>query len=129
MRSELKSEVCNCKLELGSVNFENKFFNDKNANLKLFDSEKFQFSNPLSKNEENKSVLDIVQSMAKNVTDKSKNSFKMFPPCIFPRKNLALGFIDENSEKNCKSEHEESSKESEKSKSISEWQKNILSSR
>ena len=56
-----------------------------------FEKEEWTFCNPLTKNRERMSVIDVITTQS-NVLNSKGGNFKMFPPVLLPKEDLAHGF-------------------------------------
>ena len=82
--------LCDKHWQLGVSRFDNEQTSEKDPLATLFESERFSYQNPLTKQSEKRPIFDVIvsQSGAENISE----SFKMFPPVILTPKDIPHGF-------------------------------------
>ena len=82
--------LCDKHWQLGVSRFDNEQTSEKDPLATLFESERFSYQNPLTKQSEKRPIFDVIasQSGAENISE----SFKMFPPVILSPNDIPHGF-------------------------------------
>ena len=110
--------LCSChkdvNLQLGFSSFEESNTSDEEEDplVQRFKDEKWSFQNPVTKQSEQLSVMEVIENQSHVNNCSGNGEFRMFPPIILPKQDLAHGFprsvAQELSAKDCIADGKES---------------------
>ena len=90
--------TCSCELgrnnrELGFSNFPSASVSNEDPLVERFKEEKWSFQNPILKQSQEMSVLDVINTQSYlNINDLQEHPFKMYPPIKVRTKEEVHGF-------------------------------------